>query len=90
MNKTELVTAISFNAELSKKDSEKALEAFVETVMETVKRGEDVQIVGFGTFTSSERAEREGRNPATGEKMTIAARRAPKFKPGKIFKDQLA
>ena len=87
MNKTELVAAIAENAEISKKDAEKALKAFAEVVAEELKKGEKVQLVGFGTFEVSERAAREGRNPQTGETMTLAACKAPKFKAGKALKD---
>ena len=87
MNKTELVAAIAAKAELSKKDSEKALAAFVETVTEELKKGEKAQLVGFGTFEVSERAARDGRNPQTGETMKINASKAPRFKAGKALKD---
>ena len=87
MNKTEIVAAISERAEISKKDAEKALKAFTDVVAEELKKGEKVQLVGFGTFEVSERAAREGRNPHTGETMTIAASKAPKFKAGKALKD---
>lgn len=87
MNKTELVAAIAEKAELSKKDAEKALKAFTEVVGEELKKGEKIQVVGFGTFEVSERAAREGRNPQTGETMTIKASRSPKFKAGKALKD---
>ena len=87
MNKTELVAAIAEKAELSKKDAEKALKAFTETVAEQLKNGDKIQLVGFGTFEVSERPEREGRNPQTGETMKIAASKAPKFKAGKALKD---
>ncbi len=87
MNKTELVTAIANEAELSKKDSEKALKAFVDVVTEELKKGHKIQLVGFGTFEVSERAAREGRNPQTGKTMKIAACKAPKFKAGKALKD---
>ena len=80
MNKTELVAAIAEKAELSKKDAEKALKAFTEVVGEELKKGEKIQVVGFGTFEVSERAAREGRNPQTGETMTIKASKSPKFK----------
>lgn len=89
MNKTELVAAIAESAEISKKDSEKALKAFVDVVTEQLKKGDKVQLVGFGTFEVSERAAREGRNPQTGETMTIAACKAPKFKAGKALKDAI-
>ena len=87
MNKTELVAAISEKTELTKKDSEKALKALIDVVAEELKKGEKVQLVGFGTFEVSERPEREGRNPQTGETMKIAASKAPKFKAGKALKD---
>lgn len=87
MNKTELIAAVAENAELSKKDAEKALKAFVEVVTEELKKGEKIQLVGFGTFEVSERAAREGRNPQTGKTMKIAACKAPKFKAGKALKD---
>lgn len=87
MNKTELVAAMADKAELSKKDVEKALAAFTEVVAEELKKGEKIQLVGFGTFEVSERAERIGRNPQTGAEMKIAASKAPKFKAGKALKD---
>lgn len=87
MNKTELVAAIAEKTELSKKDAEKALKAFEEVVAEELKKGEKIQLVGFGTFEVSERAAREGRNPQTGKTMKIEACRAPKFKAGKALKD---
>ena len=87
MNKTELIAAMADQAELSKKDAEAALKAFVDVVSEEMKKGEKVQLVGFGTFEVSERAAREGRNPQTGETMTIAASKTPKFKAGKALKD---
>lgn len=89
MNKAELVVAIAEKTELSKKDSEKALKAFIDVVTEELKKGEKVQLVGFGTFETSKRAAREGRNPQTGETMKIAASVAPKFKPGKALKDAM-
>ena len=87
MNKTELVAAIAANAELSKKDSEKAVKAFIDVVTEELKKGEKVQLVGFGTFEVSERPAREGINPLTKEKIEIAASKNPKFKAGKALKD---
>ena len=89
MNKTELVAAMAEKAGLSKKDAEAALKAFTETVAEELKKGEKIALVGFGTFEVSERAAREGRNPQTGETMTIAASKAPKFKAGKALKDAI-
>ena len=79
MNKTELITAIAESADISKKDSEKALKAFVDVVTEELKKGEKVQLVGFGTFEVSERAAREGRNPQTGKTMKIEACKSTKF-----------
>ena len=87
MNKTELVAAIAESADLSKKDSEKALKAFIDVITDELKKGEKIQLVGFGTFEVIERAAREGRNPLTGEKMQIKASKAPKFKAGKALKD---
>ena len=89
MNKTELVAAMAEQTNLSKKDAEAALKAFIDVVSEELKKGEKVQLVGFGTFEVSERAAREGRNPQTGKTMTIAACKAPKFKAGKALKDML-
>ena len=89
MNKTELVAAIAEKAELSKKDSEKALKAFIDTVTDELKKGEKIQLVGFGTFEVQHRAAREGRNPQSGAPMKIAASKAPKFKAGKALKDML-
>lgn len=89
MNRTELVAAIAEKTELSKKDAEKALKAFTEVVAAELKKGEKIQLVGFGTFEVSERAEREGRNPQTGETMKIKASKTPKFKAGKALKDSV-
>ena len=89
MNKAELIAAVAENAELTKKDAEKAVKAFIEVVTDELKKGEKVQVVGFGTFEVAERAAREGRNPQTGETMKIAASKAPKFKAGKALKDAL-
>ncbi len=89
MNKTELVAAMAEQAGLSKKDAEAALKAFTDVVASELKANGKVQLVGFGTFEVSERAAREGRNPQTGETMTIAASKAPKFKAGKALKDMI-
>ena len=89
MNKTELIAAVAEKAEISKKDAEKALKAFTDVVTDELVKGEKVQLVGFGTFEVSERAEREGRNPKSGEPMTIAASKSPKFKAGKAVKDMV-
>ncbi len=87
MNKTELISAMSEKAEISKKDAEKALTAFTNVVADVLVDGDKVAITGFGTFEVVERAERQGRNPATGETITIAASKSPKFKTGKALKD---
>lgn len=89
MNKVELVDAMAAKAEISKKDAEAALKAFIATVESELKKGEKVQLVGFGTFEVSKRAARKGRNPHTGEEMKIKASKSPKFKAGKAFKDAL-
>ena len=87
MNKTEMITAMAEKAELSKKDAEKALTAFTNIVADTLVDGNKVSITGFGTFEVVERAERQGRNPATGDTITIPASKSPKFKAGKALKD---
>ena len=87
MNKTELVAAMADKAGLTKKDAEAALKAFTDVVSDELKKGEKVQLVGFGTFEVSKRAAREGRNPKSGKVMKIAASNAPKFKAGKALKD---
>ncbi len=89
MNKTELVSAMAEQAGISKKDAEKALKAFTDVVASELKKGEKIQLVGFGTFEVVERAAREGRNPQTKEPMQIPASKAPKFKPGKALKDMV-
>ena len=87
MNRTELVAAIAERAEISKKDSEKAVKAFIDVVTEELKKEEKVQLVGFGTFEVSKRAARTGKNPQTGKAIKIPATKAPKFKAGKALKD---
>ena len=87
MNRTELVAAMAEKSQLSKKDAESALKAFIDVVSEEMQKGEKIQLVGFGTFEVSERAAREGRNPQTGKTMSIAACKVPKFKVGKALKD---
>ena len=89
MNKADLVAAMAEKAGVSKKDAEASLKAFTDVVAEELKKGEKIQLVGFGTFEVSERAAREGRNPQTGETMKIAACKAPKFKAGKALKDAI-
>ena len=87
MNKTELISAMSEKSELTKVDTEKALKAFIDTVTEELKNKGKVQLVGFGTFETSERAARTGRNPQTGETIEIKASTSPKFKASKALKD---
>ena len=89
MNKTELIAAVAEKAEISKKDAEKAIKAFTDAVAEELVKGGKVQLVGFGTFEVAERAAREGRNPKSGETMTIAASKTPKFKAGNASKHQV-
>ena len=89
MNKTELIAAMAAKAELSKKDTEKALTAFVECVTEELTCGGKVQVVGFCTFETRERSARKGINPLTKEPIDIAASIAPAFKPGKALKDAM-
>ena len=89
MNKAELVAAVAEKAEISKKDAEAAVKAFTDVVAEELKKGEKIQLVGFGTFEVSERAARVGRNPQTKQEITIPAAKAPKFKAGKALKDSL-
>jgi DNA-binding protein HU-beta len=93
MNRKELIDSILTNKELThmtKKEAELFLNTMIDTVKKTVKKGEDVSLVGFGSFTKVKRAARDGVNPATGEKIRIKARNLPKFRPGKDFKDYIA
>ena len=87
MNKQELIAAVAERTDLSKEEAKKAIKAFTDVVAEQLKNGDKIQLVGFGTFEVSERAAREGRNPQTGETMTIAAAKTPRFKAGKALKD---
>ena len=87
MTKTELIAAVAAKAELSKKDAEKAVNATIEAVSESLKAGEKVQLVGFGTFEVRDRAARDGINPATGKTIKIPATKVPAFKAGKALKD---
>ena len=89
MNTAEVVAAVAEQAEIYKKDAEAAVKAFTDVVAEELKKGEKIQLVGFGTFEVSERAARTGRNPRSGEEMTIPASKTPKFKAGKALKDSL-
>ena len=90
MNKSEMVAAIAERTNLSKKDAEKALVAFIEETTNALKNGEKVQLVGFGSFEVKTRAARKGRNPQTKAVITIPASKAPVFKPGKSFKDEVS
>lgn len=87
MNKAELIAAVAEKSELTKKDVEKAINAFISVVSETLAANEKVQLVGFGTFEVRERAERKGRNPQTREEIVIPASKAPVFKAGKALKE---
>ncbi|MBY6273174.1 MAG: DNA-binding protein [Caldibacillus debilis] len=87
MNKTELVNAVAEAAQLSKKDATKAVDAVFDTILNALKEGEKVQLIGFGNFEVRERAARKGRNPQTGEEIEIAASKVPAFKPGKALKE---
>ena len=89
MNKKELITSISEKTELTKKDVELALNAFIETIEEALENGEKVQLTGFGTFEPRQRKARMGRNPKTGEELEIPASVTPAFKVGKAFKERV-
>jgi bacterial nucleoid protein HU beta subunit len=89
MNKTELVAAIAEKSELSKADAGRALEALIDAVKETLAKGEDVAIVGFGTYKLRSRAARTGRNPRTNEEIKIPASKVPAFTAGKALKDHV-
>jgi len=90
MTKNELVAAIAKEANLTQKDAEKFLRAFIGCVSEELKAGRPIQLVGFGTFTTSKRAAREGVNPSTKEKITIPESTSVRFKPGKGLKDKVS
>lgn len=87
MNKTDLINAVAEKTELSKKDATKAVEAVFETVMDSLSRGEKVQLIGFGNFEVRQRAARKGRNPQTGEEIQIPASKVPAFRAGKALRD---
>jgi len=89
VNKKELIEKMADKAGLKKTEAEKALKAFEESVVDTLKNGDKVTLVGFGTFAVSERKARKGRNPQTGQEINIPAKKAPKFVPGKLFKDSV-
>lgn len=90
MNKQELVSSVAEKSGLTKKDSEKAVNAVFASVEEALAKGEKVQLVGFGTFEVRERAARKGRNPQTGAEIEIAAAKVPAFKAGKALKDSVS
>jgi DNA-binding protein HU-beta len=87
MNKSQLINAIAEQGNLSKADASRSLDALIKTIETTLKAGDSITLVGFGTFAVKERAERTGRNPQTGQEITIAAAKVPSFKPGKGLKD---
>jgi DNA-binding protein HU-beta len=87
MNKSDLITAIAENANLTKTDAGRALDGLTKTIEATLKAGDSVALVGFGSFEVKERAERTGRNPQTGDAITIVAAKIPGFKAGKALKD---
>ena len=89
MNKTDLINAVAANAKLSKKDAEAAVNAFTSAVADSLKKGEKVQLIGFGTFEVRERGARTGRNPQTGATIQIAASKVPAFVAGKGLKDAI-
>ena len=89
MNKAELITSMAEKSQLTKTDAESALKAFIDSVQEALENGDKVQLIGFGTFETRERAAREGRNPRTKETITIPASTVPVFKAGKEFKDRV-
>ncbi len=90
MTKSELINAMAEKADTSKAAAKRFLDAFTDTVSDALTKGDKVTLVGFGTFSVSDRKERQGINPKTREKMTIAASKAPKFKAGKALKDQVS
>lgn len=87
MNKTELINQVAETSELSKKDATKAVNAVFDTILNSLKNGEPVHLIGFGNFEVRERSARKGRNPQTGEEIEIPATRVPVFKPGKTLKE---
>ncbi len=87
MNKTELIDAVANSADLSKAEATRAVDAVVDNITETLRKGDSVTLIGFGTFEVRARAARAGRNPQTGETIQIKASKAPAFKAGKAFKD---
>ena len=90
MNKTELINAIAKSADLTKSDAGKALNSMIDAISGALTKGDSVTLVGFGTFTVSERAARTGRNPQTGKEIKIAAKKVAKFKPGKTLAEAVS
>ena len=90
MNKNDLITSVATSANLTRADASKAVDAVFESITQTLKTGQEVRLVGFGTFLVASRAAGEGRNPRTGEKIQIPASKQPKFRPGKALKDAIA
>ncbi len=90
MNKAQLIEKVSRQTTLTKNQSEQVIDAALEVITRAVSKGDDVKLVGFGTFCSGVRKSRQGRNPKTGTKLVIPAQRVPKFKPGKDFKDSVS
>lgn len=90
MNKTELIAAVAEKTDLSKKDADAAVSAVLGAITDALKAGDKIQLVGFGTFEVRNRAAKQGRNPRTGETMTVPASRVPAFKAGKALKDAVA
>lgn len=90
MNKTELIEAIAKNAELTKKESSRALEAMLDAITKSLKKGKKVSLMGFGSFTTKKRASRTGRNPQTGTSIKIKAKKVAKFNPGKALREAVA
>ena len=89
MNKTEYVEAVAKAANITKAEAAKVVAASIEVITKSLKKGNSVQLTGFGTFEVVKRAARKGRNPATGKEIKIAASKAPKFKAGKVLKDSV-
>jgi DNA-binding protein HU-beta len=89
VNKSELIEAIAASADIPKAAAARALDAMVDTVTDSLKKGESVSLVGFGTFAVKERAARTGRNPQTGQPIEISAAKVPSFKAGKALKDSV-
>ena len=90
MNKTELINAVAEASELSKQDATKAVDSVFDTILDALKNGDKIQLIGFGNFEVRERSARKGRNPQTGAEIEIPASKVPAFKPGKALKDAVA